>query len=72
MNGKMEPAIKSSGILGMDEDNDAWAARDEVGAEPSSRSGAAQACRVRAVDEDSPSIERLLIAILCVSQPTSA
>jgi len=61
-NGRIEPAIKSRGILGLDED-DAWA-RDEAADGGPSSCGGAVACRLRAVDDDSSSLTLLLILIL--------
>ena len=63
-NGRILAAIKSRGILGLDED-DAWA-RDEVaGADGRGLSCCgAVACRLLAVDDDSPSLALLLIVIM--------
>jgi hypothetical protein len=66
-NRRIKSAIKCRGILGIDMDDACWA-RDEDSDGRGPSSCGATACRLRAALDDSPRIERLLIAIVCCSQ----
>jgi hypothetical protein len=66
-NGRIKLAIKCRGILGIDKGDACWARDADADADgQGSSSCAVTPCRLLAVDDDSPRIGRLFIAILYI------